>query len=255
MMTKKDCIRNLIRWQKKAKDRKEDGVFVTEGERAYAEIPADRIIFSAVSESYSRTHDIPEGAVILTDSEFSRVSDTKTPQGILAAVRMKLFTEEEVLKDPEGMYILLETIQDPGNLGTILRAAEAAGVSGILMNRETVDPYSPKVIRSTMGALHRVPFAVSEDLSAAVRRIRELGGSVFAADLRGAVPYDAQDYTKMTAFLIGNEGNGLSEALSLSADRRIIIPMKGKTESLNAAMAAAILMFEGARQRRNAGKD
>ena len=255
--------KSILKWQTRASRRKEDGVFITEGIRMFLEIPEERLLKILVSESFSEAH--PElmtevrrkqqlsGAELRTvrDEVFRKLSDTLTPQGILAVVRTFRYTQEEILDTEKGLYILLENLQDPGNLGTILRSAEASGVSGVIMNGTCVDIYNPKVVRATMGACFRVKFCVVPDLSDTVRRIQQKGGAVYAAHLHGAVPYDQKDYTGISAFMIGNEAEGLSDRLTSEADGRIIIPMQGAVESLNAAMAATILMFEAARQRRN----
>ena len=149
--------------------------------------------------------------------------------------------------------MVLETIQDPGNLGTILRAGEGAGITGVVMSRDTADLYNPKVIRSTMGSVLRVPFVYADDFGETLEEIKKAGIRLFAAHLKGSVPYDEADYRGRTAFLIGNEANGLTEASAQAADCRIRIPMEGKVESLNAAVAASVLMFEAARQRRRDG--
>ena len=117
------------------------------------------------------------------------------------------------------------------------------------MSRDTVDLYNPKVIRSTMGSIYRVPFYYADDFAAAVHQVQQAGVSVYAAHLRGKNSYACQDYTKGTAFLIGNEGNGLREETAELADCYIRIPMEGKVESLNAAVASSILMYEAHRQR------
>lgn len=147
--------------------------------------------------------------------------------------------------------MILETIQDPGNLGTILRAGEGDGATGVVMNDTTVDIYSPKVIRSTMGSVCRVPFVCTGDLPAAVKTMKARGIRLYAAHLSGRNNYDKEDYTVDTGFFIGNEANGLSDETAGLADAYVKIPMKGKVESLNAAVASSVLMFEAARQRRN----
>ena len=146
--------------------------------------------------------------------------------------------------------MVLENLQDPGNLGTIVRTGEAAGVTGILMSRETVDIYNPKVIRSTMGSVFRVPFLYADDLFGALRDLQKKGVRFYAAHLEGASVYDEEDYQAPCGFLIGNEGSGLSCEITALADARIRIPMEGEVESLNAAVAASVLLFETARQRR-----
>ena len=151
--------------------------------------------------------------------------------------------------------MFLETIQDPGNLGTILRAGEGAGITGIVMDSGTVDIYSPKVIRSTMGSVFRVPFYRTDDLPAVLAEAGKAGIRLAAAHLQGSVEYDTEDYTGPVGFLIGNEAAGLSRRAAAMADVRVRIPMLGRVESLNAAVAASVLMYEAARQRRRSGRE
>ena len=170
---------------------------------------------------------------------------------MLSAASCNKWWMDEILKSDRPAHLMvLENLQDPGNLGTILRAGEGAGITGLIMSRDTVDIYNPKVIRSTMGSVFRVPFFYTDDLEQTVLDLKARGIRVFAAHLAGKNNYEQEDYTGNTAFLIGNEGNGLTEKLSSMADTWVKIPMAGKVESLNAAIAASILMFETARQRR-----
>jgi TrmH family RNA methyltransferase len=182
----------------------------------------------------------------VSDSIMEYMSDTKTSQGILAVVRQKHYTSLS-----GDLFIILDTLQDPGNMGTIFRTAEAAGVSGIIMNRNCVDIYSPKVVRATMGAMFRMPFIICEDLSAEILKMKAKGIAVYAAHLKGEKNHWEFDYSKPVAFMIGNEGNGLSEEIASLSDAYMRIPMMGKTESLNAAVAATVLMYETVRQRMN----
>ena len=131
-------------------------------------------------------------------------------------------------------------------MGTIVRTGEAAGISGIIMSKDSADIYNPKVIRSTMGSIFRVPFAIVDDLAAAVDTLKDNGITTYAAHLKGEL-YNSGSLTKDCALLIGNEARGLSEKISAKADKLIKIPMHGKVESLNAAIATAILMYEAAR--------
>lgn len=242
---------------KKAKTRKEEGLFAAEGIRICQEIPADRIHSLYLSESFSK---MPESrsladraghVEVVSDEVFRAMSDTQTPQGVLALVRQRACTMEELVPENKtALLMILERIQDPGNLGTILRAGEGAGVTGILMDAQTADIYNPKVIRSTMGSIFRVPFVYVEDLKTALEELKRRNIRLFAAHLDGARDYDREDYTGSTGFLIGNEGNGLTDQTAAMADARIRIPMAGQVESLNAAVAASVLMFEAARQRR-----
>lgn len=249
-------IKNVISLIKKSKDRKAQGLFVVEGKRMFEETPADRISKVYAAESFARNN--PEvfkkpglGAVeLVTDEVFAHMSDTKTPQGVLALVKMKEYSAEEMLDKEAPLLLLLENLQDPGNLGTLLRTAEGAGADGILLSSGTVDIYNPKVIRSTMGAMYRVKYAYVDSLAQTMELLHARGITTFAAHLEGAVDYAKPDYRRGTAFLIGNEGNGLTPEITALAAQRIIIPMKGRLESLNAAVSGAILMYEAARQRR-----
>lgn len=187
---------------------------------------------------------------VLADRVFAQVSDTKTPQGILCVLEQFHYTLPDLLKRKNPHLLLLEDLQDPGNLGTILRTAEGAGVDGIILSRGCVDLYNPKTIRSTMGSVYRMPFLYTETLADVLPVLGKKGIRTYAAHLQGQKDYDQEDYRTGCAFLIGNEGNGLSGELSRQADAWIRIPMKGKLESLNAAVAASILMYEVFRQRR-----
>lgn len=250
-------VKHVIALQKKAKKRNEEGVFIVEGIKMFLELKKEMIQEVYLSESFSSAK---EGNYIVNnyqveivkDSIFQEMSDTKTPQGVLAVVKQMSYTLEEIVqKDSNPMLLLLEHIQDPGNLGTMIRAGEGAGVTGIIMSKDTVDIYNQKVIRSTMGSVYRVPFVYVNDLKDIVNKLKTMGITTYAAHLLANESYDKKDYKKGCAFCIGNEANGLSKELSDLSDEYIKIPMLGQVESLNAAMAATILMYEGARQRRD----
>ena len=249
---------------KKAKARKESGLFVVEGMKMFREAPQERIEKVYASSSFLK--EAENQSVILEkgctekngkleevdDKVFKNLSDTVTPQGILCLIKRVETPIKEILKtkDEKAPFLMiLEDLQDPGNMGTILRTAEGAGVTGIILSKNCVDLYNPKVIRSTMGSIYRMP-VMQADLLEILPVLKENKIQTYAAHLKGKNWYHEEDYTEGTAFFIGNEGNGLSDELSDSADCLIKIPMEGKVESLNAAMAAGILMYETARQRR-----
>lgn len=254
--TSNQQIKNLVQLQKKGKVRRENKQFIVEGIRMFKEIPADLICQVYVSESFLAAH--PEQLKgktyeVLSDKVFEYVSDTKTPQGVLGVVRMPEYKKEDLLYSADGhapMVLLMENIQDPGNLGTMFRSGEGAGVTGIIMDKTTVDIFHPKTVRSTMGGIYRVPFVIVDDIKDGIKFLQEQKIAVYAAHLKGSVCYDEPDYTQGCGFLIGNEGNGLTDETADMADRHIRIPMGGQLESLNAAVAASLLMYEGNRQRR-----
>lgn len=248
-------VKNLVQLIKKSKARTEQGVYVVEGIKMFQEASREEIIKAYVSEALFEKGTIRESLKqvpyeILKADVFCHVSDTKTPQGILCIMKQKHYTLEQLTAGKCPLLLVLENIQDPGNLGTMMRTAEGAGVTGVLLSRGCVDIYNPKTIRSTMGSVYRVPFLYTDHLLMDMERLHEKGIVTYAAHLRGEGYYDEVSYKAPTAFLIGNEGNGLSHELSGMAKQYIKIPMEGQLESLNAAVAAAILMYEASRQRR-----
>lgn len=249
-------VKNVIQLQTRARARKDSRQFVAEGFRMVSEAPADRIVSIYASETFARcnsgymsTIQVPYETV--SDNVFAQMSDTRTPQGILAVIKMAEYEIGDIIAHYNGLYVIVENLQDPGNLGTIIRMSEAAGVDGIIMSPNTVDIYNPKTIRSTMGSLYRVPFVYADDFAGTLEQMKSKGVELYAAHLEGSVEYTEPDYTKASAFVIGNEGNGLTDAVTNICSNRIRIPMAGKVESLNAAIAASVLTFEAARQRRN----
>lgn len=268
-------IKHILQLNKKAKIRYEQRIFVVEGIKMSMEAPKEDIVKTYVSESFladesKRKRIEGYSYEVVSDSVFQSMSDTKTPQGILCLVRMPQYHFEDLLGDfrdrqntdkqvenssdngksgKHAHLLILESIQDPGNLGTMIRTGEGAGVTGILMDKATVDIFHPKTIRATMGALYRVPFCITPDLQGAIQELKKKGVSMYAAHLSGTMLYGEPDYRGHTGFLIGNEGNGLSAETTRLADVCVRIPMEGNVESLNAAVAAALLMYEVKRQR------
>ncbi len=251
-------VKHLIQLQKKGKLRKEEGVFVVEGAKMFQEAPREWIEKIYVSEEFLKKEE--NGMLkdrkfeVVENRVFKTMSDTMTPQGILSILKQPHSTLEELLSADHPHLMLLENLQDPGNLGTIVRTGEGAGITGILMSRETVDIFNPKTIRSTMGSIYRVPFLYVEDLKEILPELKKRGICTYAAHLKGTENYDQKSFLGGTAFMIGNEGNGLSEELASLADEYLKIPMCGQVESLNAAIASAILMYEVHRQRENKTK-
>ena len=189
--------------------------------------------------------------LVVSDTVFKSMSETKTPQGILAVAEMpdyrlldKGFLEQAYTKNGKIKLLVLEDTADPGNLGTIMRTAEAAGVTGVIMGKGTVDIFNPKVVRSTMGSIFRLPFAYEEDLKETIKELKKQGISFYATHLKGEKSYKDIKYSDRSAILVGNEARGLSYEVADLADTYVLIPMQGKVESLNAAVAAALMMYE-----------
>lgn len=258
-------VKQIVQWQTKAKQRRQDDIFLAEGLKMFEEAPTELIreVYLTQSllqhlesrkETYDKSHDIEEklrdiGYETVTEEVFSRMSDTRTPQGILTVLRRPAYSPERLLQGDSPLLVLLEDIQDPGNLGTILRTGEGAGITGVIMSAQTVDIYNPKTIRATMGSVYRVPFLYVDDMAATITALREKGIHVYAAHLQGQAYYDSFSFREGTAFLIGNEGNGLRRETAELADSYLKIPMEGQVESLNAAIAASLLVYEAHRQR------
>ena len=245
----------LVSITEKAKERRKEQAFVVEGSKMFEEADEKYIREVYVSESYIEKNGISDklqrvGFETVSDEVFKKISDTKAPQGILCVMNQYKYTLEDLLNKDNPVLVLLEDIQDPGNLGTILRTGEGAGIDGVIMTKDTVDIYNPKTIRATMGSIYRMPFLYVDSLQEVIGKLQEKGISVYAAHLKGNEYYDNFDFKKGTAFLIGNEGNGLKKETADLADVYLKIPMEGKVESLNAAIATSLLMYETYRQRR-----
>lgn len=235
----------------KRKAREEQGLFVCEGFKMYEEAKNRNLLEkSYFSESFfeSRKTWIQEQCEekeyeVIKESVFQELAQTVTPQGVLALVRIPLYQLEELL-DKKGNFLLLEDIQDPGNLGTMIRTAEAAGICGVIMSKGTVDLFNPKVVRSTMGSIYRMPYCYVENLEQIMRKLQSTGVSFLACHLQATKDYRELKPMGKQGILIGNEAKGLSESLTKAADQRVKIPMAGEVESLNAAVAAALLMYK-----------
>ena len=266
--TNNERVRRVVAYVEKSKARREDSVFVIEGMKMLREAPVLQVseVFVTTRFLDGANEEDQEilwryGAEEVSEEVMKKMSDTQTPQGVLAVIRHYDYTMEEVLegynqgaaeegKDNAPLLLVLENIQDPGNLGTMLRSGEGAGVTGVILSKGSADIYNPKVIRSTMGSIFRVPFIYVEDVPSMVKELSAKGIHTYAAHLKGEKNYDEFDYTGPTAFLIGNEGNGLTKETADAAETYVLIPMKGEVESMNAATSSAILTFEASRQRR-----
>lgn len=256
-------IKNLIQLQSKSKVRNKEKQYVIEGIKMFEEVLAckrAKLVKTFVAESfYQRLNEENSPMIkqldqidmeLVSDKVFKEISETMTPQGILAIVSQPEYSLEKILEQVRINLIILEDLRDPGNLGTIIRTAEGAGVTGILLTKASVDVYNPKVIRSTMGAIYRVPFVYVDSLPDTLKLLHEKEIVMYATHLHATKYYDEVEYGNRTAVMIGNEANGLTEESAKAADVLIKIPMEGSVESLNAGVATAIMMYEIYRQNR-----
>ncbi len=182
---------------------------------------------------------------------FKEISDTDTPQGILAVIgKQDVYPEgAEWLTAENGLYVLLDGVQDPGNVGTIIRTADAAGADGVVLSKGCADIYSPKTLRSTMGSIFRVRLYEKADLCKTAEDIQNAGGRIIGTAPDVGLVYSEADYSGITGIIIGSESNGIRPELLELADCTVRIPMKGGAESLNASVAAGILIYEAVKCR------
>lgn len=183
--------------------------------------------------------------IYVTEKVFSGITDVTNPQGILAVIGKN--TDINEIDYNQNLFLVLDNIQDPGNMGTILRTADSINLKQIIVSKGTADCYNPKVVRSTMGAIFRVKVIECEDLKKVVKEMKKRKIKVYATDLQTDKSIYDVDYKK-SAIVIGNEANGVSKEVLEIADEKIRIPMIGKTESLNAAVATGIILYEVVRK-------
>ncbi len=184
----------------------------------------------------------------LTEAKLLReVSAVETPQGILCAAKMPVYTQDEVIKKAARL-LLLDGLQDPGNLGTLFRTALASGMTGIVCMKGSVDPFNPKALRSTMGAVFKIPFLKEHEPEETASLLKQEGIPVFCCDPRADASCYETDFGSVYALVIGNESRGVSQSLLGRCSQKVSIPLSGQVESLNAAVAGAVIMYEALRQ-------
>jgi TrmH family RNA methyltransferase len=251
-----------IRLLKQAKYRHTRGEYFIEGVRLVEEalrqdVAVRKIAYSPRLEKTGRGAELLSTArtkipkvewLYVSDEVLGTISDTQSHQGVLAVLEKEERSWEE-LWQREGIIILLHELQDPGNLGTIFRVADAGGAAGLILGQGTLDPYNPKVVRASMGSLFRLPFLVNQDLGSCLKILRTKGYRILASMIRGGPSFWEVDFSQPTAVLFGQEGAGLSKDLVAAADGSFTIPMSPSAESLNVAMAAGLVIYEALRQK------
>lgn len=251
-------VKDAIKLLKSGKERKERSACIVEGLRLCSDIVLSNIpikqffytkkaedqFFNEVEKIASLAHE----CFLVSDTVMEAISDTSTPQGFVCICELPNSVDFSEL-DLTGSYICCENISDPGNLGTILRTAEAFGLSGAILSKDCCDAYSPKVIRGSMGSVFRLSLFFSDNLPEIFRLLNKQGMKTYGAVVSDkATPVLNVNFQKGSVIAVGNEANGLTQALINSCSQQITLPMKGKAESLNAAIAAGILMWELTRQ-------
>ncbi|HIY64648.1 MAG TPA: RNA methyltransferase [Candidatus Agrococcus pullicola] len=245
-------VRAVARLQQRTA-RSETGLFLLEGPQALrdainAEADIDQVFFTeSAAQKHTDLLDVAGIAYVACSEEaLGRMADTRTPQGFVATVRQFPKRLETVLEGADRIAILHE-VRDPGNLGTVLRVADAAGFDAVVVTEDSVDAYNPKVVRATTGSLFHMPHAVGVSTLEAVTTAKRLGMSVLAADVSGQdLRPDDEALPRPHAWLFGNEARGLDEATLSLADRALRVPMFGRAESMNLATAAAVCLYASA---------
>jgi len=247
----------LMRKLASRKTREAEGKFVIEGINLVKEAVSRGvdIDFIAVSDGFRDTEFTDECSergltvCIVPDSLFAKLTDAVNGVGIAAVVRKMRYSTNPLSELPDGVnVVVLDRLQDPGNIGTIVRTAVAAGYGMVIAIRGTVDVYSPKVLRSTAGAIFDIPVIYADNPTELTDELRNSGRKVIATSPTAERRYFDEDLSSNVAVVIGNEGNGISAEIRDGSDVLVSIPMKGSTESLNAAVSAALLMYEAARE-------
>jgi len=242
------------------KNRDVDGLYFIEGIRFVNEaidngqdivkvIISDKLeMLNGGKELIERVTVVCDDCSLVSEKIFKEISDTKTPQGILAVLKKREFVFDTVMEQGNSV-VILDSLQDPGNVGTIIRTADAAGVTAVILTMGCVDLFSPKVLRSTMGSVFHMPIFEGLIVNETIELLKKSGYKVIASHLDGKSNYFDEDLTCKSAIIIGNEANGISDETAAMADRLVKIPMPGRAESLNASVAASIMIYEIVRQK------
>ncbi len=246
------------------KYRDEHGKFIIEGEKLLREAldykaPVSMVLFS---ESFAESDRHDEFVASLksiniplyyaNDRIFKEAGETETPQGVIAIIDKMEFNLDSILEKDELCIVLLDEVRDPGNAGTIIRTADACGIDAVLLSKGSVDLYNGKTIRATMGSLFHIPVIQNLDTAEAILRLKESNVVTIGADPHSIESCIDMPHYKRSAIIIGNESQGIGSELTALLDRNVKIPMPGRAESLNAGIAASILMYEFSIRKRHA---
>ena len=255
--SKDNEILKNVRKLKEKKYRDLENAYIVEGIKMVKEAILEKASIKQIiiCDDCEKTDSIPKelmyeiakyDCLYVTSKVFKYISEVQTPQGVLAVVEKN--NRDEDINYNEDIIVALDDIQDPGNLGTILRTVDSVGLTQILVSKGTADPYNPKVVRSSMGAIYRVKVIECEDLLETLKEVKRNKFKILVSSLKESNSIYNVKYNKKV-LVIGNEANGVEEKIMNIADEKIKIPMLGKTESLNAAVATGIILYEYVRQK------
>ena len=252
----------FIKHIKKLKDKKyrdESNEYIIEGIKLIEEAVKEqaKIKKIIVCENTTKTYEIPTNVrleiakyecIYVTEKIFNSITQVTNPQGVMAIIEKS--PENQEIDFTQDLIVILDDVEDPGNLGTILRTIDSIGLSQVIVSKDTADAFNPKVVRSTMGAIFRVKIIEAENLIDTIKLIKRHHFKLVATSLQTDKSIYDIDFNKKM-IVIGNESNGVSKEIQDMADERAKIPMLGKTESLNASVAAGVVMYEYVRQKIN----
>lgn len=258
MLTQKK-LKEIFKLKAK-KFRREKQRFAVEGMRSIKELlnsswQVELLLYSASSENNAMAKSILQKArqkgifaERVEQKILEKISDTITSAGMICITKTKNISEEEFLKGTPKTILALDGVKDPGNLGTLIRTADAAGIDGVILSENTVELYSPKVVRSSMGSIFHLPATKTSDLTQFLSKLKKNGFKVIASAVKNGELCHKIDYSGKICLVIGNEVEGVGDSVLKLADQIVSIPIYGKAESLNASVAGGILMYEIARK-------
>lgn len=251
-------VRAVAKLAKKSR-RKEAGMFLVEGPQAVRELLQfwpERVIDVFITEKAHSKHPeltkLADAAGVVyetaTDQVLEQMADTQTPQGVIAVAAIPTISSDEALGETPRLVVVLDEVRDPGNVGAIIRVADAVGATAVMFVGDCVDAYNPKVVRATTGSLFHLPTVAVKDMAEAVEALRKRHVQVFAADMDGeSLPTIPQSFlAQPTAWVFGNEAHGVDQASVALADKTVSLPQYGQVESLNISTAAAVCLYQSA---------
>jgi len=236
----------------KRKNRENEQKFVVEGERSVREAKDHilYVIYSRELEVVKWAKDLGMKTYKISHEAFHKISAVESPQGVLAVCKTPEYHLKDILSANNPLIVFCVEIQDPGNLGTIIRTADAAGATGVILSKGTVELYNTKVVRSTMGSVFHLPIVQIKDNEETIKLLKKHKVNLIGSDLKSEKDVWSSNMRGATAILIGNEGAGIPKEILDECDELVLIPMPGKAESLNAGVSSSIFLYEALRQRK-----
>ena len=257
--SKKNSAIKYLRKLYRARNRRKEGKFLLEGSRIVQhavkkEMLISRVFVSADFDDQSLIKKLKQSdcqLITISRELLDEIADTVSPQGIIAIADKPNYQLSDIWNNSQDSLLLLDRIQDPGNMGALIRTAAAAGVKGIIALKGCVDIYNLKVLRATMGAIFNIPICTRIDVTKIRKKAKELEHQIVCADLSGPKFHYEINFSKKTIFVIGNEAQGISQEILSLSDQIVKIPLNGAIESLNAAVSGGIILYEYLRQQKN----